>query len=155
MLTLKCDDVIEHILTLHKVFYTEHSPVNILCTRRPAELFLDERSNPDTHGRGVTSLSDKHVLFWNQNKHRKSFVTTLSGPPEYLPQHRIFNLHFLHCSRFKKHYNDSISWVHKYTAIGKNKFLREMPLLYLQRRLYLLTMKWFWFIMMEVDPNLW
>ena len=53
------DDDVEHTFTLHRVVHMSQSPVNILSTRRLAEVFPDINSRPDRKSSGVVSIFDE------------------------------------------------------------------------------------------------
>ena len=71
LLTLQDDDGLQHTFNLHKVIYMPHSPVNILSTKRLAELFPTISGAPDKKGTGVTSLYDDYLLFWDNRRFTK------------------------------------------------------------------------------------
>ena len=66
------------------VNYLPDSLVNLLSLRRLAELYPDASGHPDQNGTGIRSGFDNHVLFWNQEQFKKTFITALSGLPECL-----------------------------------------------------------------------
>ena len=84
VLTLRCDEGIEHTFVLKNVVYMEDSPVNSVSTRRLSELFPDGSGAIDTEGTGVSSFFEQHELIWNHRKHKRTFRTASSGLPECL-----------------------------------------------------------------------
>ena len=109
VLTLRCDEGIEHTFLLKDVVFMENSPVNILSTRRLSELFPDADGNIDKQGTGVSSFFDKHELIWNHKKHKCTFNTAISGLPECLFNTGYSNF-VSYATKLSKHYDDSLSW---------------------------------------------
>jgi hypothetical protein len=58
ILSLRDDEGIEHTFTLSEVVHMKDSPVNILSTRRLAELFPGSKGSVDHKGTGVSSFFD-------------------------------------------------------------------------------------------------
>jgi len=82
ILQLTDDEGITHSFKFTNVNYLPDSPVNLLSLRRLAELYPDASGHPDQNGTGMRSGFDNHVLFWNQEQFKKTFITASSGLPE-------------------------------------------------------------------------
>ncbi len=99
----------ESLTLLTNVNYLPDSPVNLLSLWQLAELYPDVSGHPDRYGTGIRSGFDNHVLFWNQEHFKKTFMTALSGLPECL-----FNSGYSQLQAFSttisKFYDDKICW---------------------------------------------
>ena len=82
ILQLTDDEGITHSFKFTNVSYLPDSPVNLLSLCRLAELYPDASGHPDRNGTGMRSGFDNHVLFWNQEQFKKTFITASSGLPE-------------------------------------------------------------------------
>jgi hypothetical protein len=83
--------------------------VNLLSLLRLAELYPDVTGHPDRNGTGTRSGFDNHVLFWNQEQFKKTFITASSGLPKCL-----FNSGYSRLEAFStilsSFYDDKIRW---------------------------------------------
>ena len=100
---------VEHTFTLHNVVHMPKSPVNIVSTRRLAELFPDANGNVDKRGTGVSSFFDEHLLTWNHKKHKKTLRTDSIGLPECLFNTGYAN-YACYTEAISRHYDNSIAW---------------------------------------------
>jgi len=95
--------------SLQKCEYLPDSPVNLLSLCRLAELYPDVSGHPDQKGTGLQSGFDNHVLFWNQEQFKKTFITASLGLPECL-----FNSGYSRLEAFStilsSFYDDKIRW---------------------------------------------
>jgi hypothetical protein len=73
------DEGVFHSFDLTNVNDLPNSLVNILLLWQLAELYPDVSDHPDWYGTGIRSFFDDHVLFWNYNQFKKTFMTALSG----------------------------------------------------------------------------
>jgi len=78
------DEGVFHSFELTNVNYLPNSLVNLLLLWQLAELYPDATDNPDWHGTGIQLVFNDHILFWNHNQSKKTFMTALSGLPECL-----------------------------------------------------------------------
>ena len=109
ILQLTDDEGVTHSFEFTNVNYLPDSPVNLLSLRRLAELYPDETGHPDQNGTGIRSGFDNHVLFWNREQFKKTFITASSGLPECL-----FNSGYSRLEAFStilsSFYDDKIRW---------------------------------------------
>ncbi len=77
-LPLTDDKGVFHSFELTNVNYLLNSPVNLLLLWQLAELYTDATDHPDW------SVFDDHILFWNRNQFKKTFMTASSGLPKWL-----------------------------------------------------------------------
>jgi hypothetical protein len=74
-------------------------------------------------GKGISSVSDDHTLFWERGQFSKTFKTHSSGLPECL-----FSSGYSQLQSFTTfsmpYYNDTVNWA--YTAISKDKELAQL-----------------------------
>ena len=109
ILQLTDDEGVTHSFEFTNVNYLPDSPVNLLSLRRLAELYPDETGHPDQNGTGIRSGFDNHVLFWNREQFKKTFITASSGLPECL-----FNSGYSRLEVFSpilsSFYDDRIRW---------------------------------------------
>jgi hypothetical protein len=109
ILQLTDDEGVTHSFEFTNVNYLPDSPVNLLSLRRLAELYPDATGHPDRNGTGIRSGFDNHVLFWNREQFKKTFITASSGLPECL-----FNSGYSRLEAFStilsSFYDDKIRW---------------------------------------------
>jgi hypothetical protein len=109
ILRLTDDEGVTHSFEFTNVNYLPDSPVNLLSLRRLAELYPDETGHSDRNGTGIRSGFDNHVLFWNREQFKKTFITASSGLPECL-----FNSGYSRLEAFStilsSFYDDKIRW---------------------------------------------
>ena len=115
-------------------------PVNLLSLCRLAELYSDASGHPDRIGTGTQSGFDNHVLFWNQEQFKKTFITASSGLPKCL-----FNSGYSRLEAFStmlsSFYDDKIRWAlasnelanlddnrNNILTIGDNEVTLDIPL---------------------------
>ncbi len=79
ILWLTDDEGVNHSFELDNVNYLPDSLVNLLSLRLLAEMYLDTSGHPDQNGTGIHSGYDNHIIFWNQEQFKKSFITASSG----------------------------------------------------------------------------
>lgn len=84
-------------------------PVNILSTRRLANLFPDAEGRPDFDWTGMNSKFNIHVLTWNRGQYCKTFSTAGSGPLECL-FNAGYSIFQTYTSCVEKYNNNSTSW---------------------------------------------
>jgi hypothetical protein len=83
--------------------------VNLLLHWQLAELYPSASDHPDWYGTGIRSVFNDHVLFWNCNQFKKSFMTASSGLPKCL-----FNSGYSQLEAFSTtiscFYDDKVCW---------------------------------------------
>jgi hypothetical protein len=84
ILQLTDDEGVTHSFELTNINYLPDFPVNLLSLQQLAELYPDASGHPDQYGTGIQSGFDNHVLFWNQEHFKKTFMPALSRLPECL-----------------------------------------------------------------------
>jgi hypothetical protein len=77
------DDGEKHTFTLTHVNNMPTSPVNLLLTHVLSKQFSDE-NRIDTHGTGIHSFYEDHMLTWDHGKYWKKYKIHASGLPECL-----------------------------------------------------------------------
>jgi hypothetical protein len=109
ILRLTDDEGVTHSFEFTNVNYLPDSPVNLLSLRPLAELYPDATGRLDRTGTGIRSGFDNHVLFWNREQFKKTFITASSGLPECL-----FNSGYSRLKAFStilsSFYDDKICW---------------------------------------------
>jgi len=142
ILRLTDDEGVTHSFEFTNVNYLPDSLVNLLSLRRLAELYPDATGHPDQNGTGIRSGFDNHVLFWNREQFKKTFITASLGLPECL-----FNSGYSRLEAFStilsRFYDDKICWalaskekvdanlddkdVDNILTIGDNEVALDMP----------------------------
>jgi hypothetical protein len=109
VLRLTDDEGVTHSFEFTNVNYLPDSPVNLLSLRRLAELYPDATGHPDRNDTGIQSGFDNHVLFWNREQFKKTFITASSGLPECLINSGYSRLEAF-STILSSFYDDKIRW---------------------------------------------